>query len=171
MERPGTTKRAVATGREMPGRRSLGRKVLRYPLRVSKGEQLPSFPVFLAERIEALYPNPSAFARAAGVSPSAVSRWLSGELRPTPKTLERLAAPLKTRTAILTAIAYPELAVSDSAPDYAAPAPVHPAVRNLARLLAEDSPVPPEERDTLERVVESVIQPYLRHLKARRRTA
>ena len=132
---------------------------------------MPSFPEFLAEMIAALFPNPSAFAKAAGVSPSAVSRWLSGELRPTPKTLERLAGPLQTPIATLTAIAYPELAIQNGAPRPVAPVPVHPLVRDLARLLAEDSPVPSTERDTLERVVESVIQPYLRHLKARRRTA
>ncbi len=138
---------------------------------MSKGDELPSFPVFLANAIEELYPNPSAFARAAGVSPSAVSRWLSGELRPTPKTLERIAGALKVPPKILSVIAYPELATADAAANYVAPARVHPLVKNLAQLLAEDSPVPEVERDTLERVVESVIQPYLRHLKGRRRSA
>lgn len=140
-------------------------------MRVSKGNELPSFPVFLASAIEALYPNPSAFARAAGVSASAVSRWLSGELRPTPKTLERIAGALKVPTATLSAIAYPELATGDAVPTYVAPARVHPLVRNLEALLDPASTLSPMERDTLERLVGAVVQPYLRHLKGRRRSA
>lgn len=171
ISRPGTTKRAVATGRERSSRRAQHIKLLRYCLRVSKGRPLPSFPEFLSAAIDAGYDSDSAFARAAGVSPSAVSRWIKGELRPTPPMLERIAKALSVNVNTLSAIAYPELGGDENAPAYQAPAPQHPLVRELTRLLAEDSPMSTEERDTLERVVDSILQPYRRHLKSRRRSA
>jgi transcriptional regulator with XRE-family HTH domain len=145
-------------------------KVVRYCLRVSKDRPLPTFPEFLAQAIDARFDSDSAFARAAGVSPSAVSRWVKGELRPTPPMLERISRALGINVNTLSAIAYPELA---AAPEmtYEPPAAQHPLVRELERLLAEDSPVPAGDRDTLHRVIDSVLQPYRRYLKGRRRAA
>jgi transcriptional regulator with XRE-family HTH domain len=166
MERPATRKKAVATGRARDARRSLSVNLVRYRLRVSKPD--PTFPEFLAEAIKrAGFATPTDFARAAGIHPSVASRWLKGE-RPTLRLLERVAPTLHVPVQRLVSIAYPGEVQPDEVP--AKPAP-HALALELERLLAEDSPVPAMDRDTLERVIDSVLQPYRRHLKGRRRAA
>lgn len=167
MERPATRKMAVATGRARDARRSLSVNLVRYRLRVSKKE--PTFPEFLAAAIKrAGFATPTDFARAANIHPSVASRWLKGE-RPTLRLLERVAPTLHVPVQRLISIAYPGETQTDEIPT-AAPAP-HPLALELERMLAEDSPVPAGDRDTLERVIDSVLQPYRRHPKGRRRSA
>lgn len=142
--------------------------VIRYRLRVSKGSDLPAFPEWLTAAIEARYETDSAFARAAGVSPSAVSRWTKGELRPTPKILERIAPALGVSAQTLSAIAYPELGSDIPEASYQPPKLAHPLALDVERLLAEESPVPSDERATLANLIEHVVKPYRRYLRKRR---
>jgi transcriptional regulator with XRE-family HTH domain len=53
------------------------------------------FGAYLKEAILAAhFPTPTHFARAVGTDPSVVLRWLSGEQRPTIKSIERIAPVL-----------------------------------------------------------------------------
>jgi transcriptional regulator with XRE-family HTH domain len=168
--RPPVVKASVATGRERSARGTHAIRPVRYGSRVSKQVGLPTFSAFLADAIaRAKYVTPTDFARTAGVHPSAVSRWLSGQQVPTVRTLEKIAPFLQVNKNTLIAIAYPDGAeVPEDIPTGPAP---HRLALELERLLAEDSPVPAMDRDTLERVIDSVLQPYRRHMKGQRRSA
>lgn len=137
---------------------------------MSKQVGLPTFRAFLAEAIARVkYATPTDFARTAKVHPSAVSRWLSGQQVPTVRTLEKIAPYLKVNKNTLIAIAYPDGA---DLPEDIPTGPIpHRLALELERMLAEDSPVPAVDRDTLERVIDSVLAPYRHHLKGRRRSA
>jgi transcriptional regulator with XRE-family HTH domain len=168
MSRPRRQRRAIATGRERADRRVMGVNLIRYRLLVSKDREVPTFPEWLAAAIETRYDSDSAFARAAGVSPSVVSRWVKGELTPTPKALQKIAPALGVNATTLSAIAYPELGGELPESSYQQPRPVHPLARDVDRLLGEDSPVPDAERETLASLVEAVVSPYRRYLRKRR---
>lgn len=167
VSRPRTRLRAVATGRELATRRVLNVKLVRYRLHVSKDQEVPSFPEWLAEVIAARYDSDSAFARAAGVSPSVVSRWTKGDLTPTPRFLEKIAPALGVSKTTLTAIAYPGLA-SEPVVAPREERPIHALARDVDRLLGEESPVPEAERATLAGLLEAVVSPYRRYLRKRR---
>jgi len=157
---PPTVKRSVARGHH--GKR-LNVGVVRYRLQMSK-QELPSFPEFLADAIKrARFETPTDFARAAGVHPSVVSRWLKGE-RPSARLLERVAPTLRVSVKQLLAIAYPG-ADEPEAPESHA---LHPLALDVERLLSEESPVPPDERATLATLLEHVVSPYRRHLRRRK---
>lgn len=139
----------------------------RYRLRVSKDR--PSFGHYLAQAInEQGYPTPTDFARDAGVSPSAVSKWIRNIERPSVRLMERIAPKLERDVRDLIAVAYPEGA-GDEAP---APAPHRPASHALAlelgRMLAEDSPLTAEQRERLVIVVDHSMDPYRGHMRKRR---
>lgn len=156
---PPQVKRAVARG---GGRRSINVQVVRYRLRMSE-QGLPSFPEFLLDAIRrAHFATPTDFARAAGVHPSVVSRWVKGE-RPTLRLLERVAPTLRVSVRQLVSVAYP--GEDEFVPDGPAP---HPLALDIERLLAADSPMPDAEREVLATLIEHVVSPYRRYLRKRR---
>lgn len=123
------------------------------------------FGAYLREAIRAArFPTPTHFARAVGTDPSVVLRWLSEEQRPTIMSIERIAPVLGKSINELVRAAYPDR-VSGPAP--AAPA-VHPLVHELARMLADDSPIPRADRDALETVLDRMLEPYRKVLRRRR---
>jgi transcriptional regulator with XRE-family HTH domain len=168
VSRPRQQRRAVATGRERADRRVMGVNLVRYRLLMGKDHERPTFPEWLAAAIEARYDSDSAFARAAGVSPSVVSRWVKGELTPTPRALQKIAPALGVNATTLSAIAYPELGGELPESSYQQPRPVHPIARDIDRLLGDESPVPEAERATLAGLLEAVVSPYRRYLRKRR---
>ena len=120
---------------------------------------------YLKEAIlAARFPTPTHFARAVGTDPSVVLRWLSEEQRPTIRSIERIAPVLGKSINELVRAAYPDR-LSDPAP--VAPA-VNPLVHELARMLADDSPIPRADRDALETVLDRFLDPYRKVLRRRR---
>jgi transcriptional regulator with XRE-family HTH domain len=125
----------------------------------------PGFGAYLKEAIlAARFPTPTHFARAAGTDPSVVLRWLSEEQRPTIRSIERIAPVLGRSINDLVVAAYPD-PLAGPAPD--APA-THPLVHELARMLADDSPIPRADREALETVLDRMIDPYRKVLRRRR---
>jgi len=123
------------------------------------------FGVYLKEAIlAARFPTPTHFARAVGTDPSVVLRWLSEEQRPTIRSIERIAPVLGKSINELVVAAYPDR-LSGQAVN--APA-THPLVHELARMLADDSPIPRADRDALETVLDRILEPYRRLLRRRR---
>jgi hypothetical protein len=123
------------------------------------------FGVYLKEAIlAARFPTPTHFARAVGTDPSVVLRWLSEEQRPTIRSIERIAPVLGKSINELVVAAYPDRL---SGPAVNAPA-THPLVHELARMLADDSPIPRSDRDALETVLDRMLEPYRRLLRRRR---
>jgi transcriptional regulator with XRE-family HTH domain len=120
---------------------------------------------YLKEAIlAARFPTPTHFARAVGTDPSVVLRWLSEEQRPTIRSIERIAPFLGRSINDLVRAAYPDR-LSGSVPEVPA---VHPLVHELARMLADDSPIPPADRAALETVLDRLLDPYRKVLRRRR---
>lgn len=123
------------------------------------------FGVYLKEAIHhARFPTPTHFARAVGTDPSVVLRWLSGEQRPTIRSIERIAPVLGRSINELVVAAYPDRL---NGPQPEIPA-AHPLVHELARMLAEDSPIPAGDRHALEIVLDRMIDPYRKILRRRK---
>jgi len=123
------------------------------------------FGVYLKEAIlAARFPTPTHFARAVGTDPSVVLRWLSEEQRPTIRSIERIAPVLGKSINELVLAAYPDR-LDVPARDVAE---THPLVHELARLLADDSPVPRADREALETVLDRMLDPYRKVLRRRR---
>jgi transcriptional regulator with XRE-family HTH domain len=123
------------------------------------------FGVYLKEAIlAARFPTPTHFARAVGTDPSVVLRWLSEEQRPTIRSIERIAPVLGKSINELVVAAYPDR-LAGPAPSTP---PAHPLVHELARMLADDSPIPQEDRAALETVLDRMIEPYRRLMRRRR---
>jgi transcriptional regulator with XRE-family HTH domain len=120
---------------------------------------------YLKEAIlAARFPTPTHFARAVGTDPSVVLRWLSEEQRPTIRSIERIAPVLGKSINELVRAAYPDRL---SGPAPAVPA-VPPLVHELARILADDSPIPRADREALETVLDRLLDPYRKVLRRRR---
>ena len=125
----------------------------------------PGFGGYLKEAIQAArFPTPTHFARAAGTDPSVVLRWLSGEQRPTIRSIERIAPVLGRSIPEIVVAAYPDRVGEQPA----APPPAHPLVHELSRILAPDSPVPEPDRAALESVLDRMLDPYRKILRRRR---
>jgi len=125
----------------------------------------PSFGGYLKEAIQAArFPTPTHFARAAGIDPSVVLRWLSGEQRPTIRSIERIAPVLGRGINEIVVAAYPDR-VGGAPP---APPVTHPLVHELGRILAADSPIPEADRAALATVLDRMLDPYRRVLNRRR---
>ncbi|MFG1608622.1 helix-turn-helix domain-containing protein [Actinoplanes sp. NPDC049265] len=123
------------------------------------------FGPYLKEAIHAAhFPTPTHFARAVGTDPSVVLRWLSGEQRPTIRSIERIAPVLGRSIHEIVVAAYPNR-VSDEPPPIAA---AHPLVHELGLILADDSPVPAADRVALATVLDRMIDPYRKVLRRRR---
>lgn len=124
-----------------------------------------SFGAYLKEAIRAArFPTPTHFARAAGTDPSVVLRWLSGEQRPTIRSIERIAPVLGLSINEIVVAAYPDRVGAGPAQ----PAPAHPLVHELGRILDADSAVPPADRVALEAVLDRMFEPYRKVLRRRR---
>jgi transcriptional regulator with XRE-family HTH domain len=122
------------------------------------------FGVYLKEAIQAArFPTPTHFARAVGTDPSVVLRWLSEEQRPTIRSIERIAPVLGRSINELVVAAYPDR-LSGPAPEIQA---THPLVHELARMLADDSPIPEPDRQALETVLDRMLEPYRKVLRRR----
>jgi transcriptional regulator with XRE-family HTH domain len=103
------------------------------------------------------YQTPTDFARAAGISPSVVLRWLNGQTRPLVPLLERVAPHLGAKLSTLVRIAYPE--IDEGLPIEDAPT-LHPLAAELQRRLGPKSTLPAAEQEVLTRIVDSVLTPY-----------
>ena len=122
------------------------------------------FGVYLREAIlAARFPTPTHFARAAGTDPSVVLRWLSEEQRPTIRSIERIAPVLGKSINELVLAAYPDR-LSGQVHEAR---PAHPLVHEIARMLADDSPIPPADRAALETVLDRLLDPYRKVLRRR----
>lgn len=120
---------------------------------------------YLREAILAAgYPTPTHFARAVGTDPSVVLRWLSGDQRPTIRSIERIAPVLGKSINELVVAAYPDR-LSGPAPNVRA---THPLVHELARMLAADSPIPRADQDALATVLDRMLEPYRTLLRRRK---
>jgi transcriptional regulator with XRE-family HTH domain len=120
---------------------------------------------YLKEAIQAArFPTPTHFARAAGTDPSVVLRWLSGEQRPTIRSIERIAPVLGRGINEIVVAAYPDR-VGGGQP--ALPV-THPLVHELGRILAPDSPIPETDRAALAAVLDRMLDPYRRVINRRR---
>ena len=120
---------------------------------------------YLKEALQtAGFPTPTHFARAAGTDPSVVLRWLSGEQRPTIRSIERIAPVLGRGINEIVVAAYPDR-VGGPPP---APPVTHPLVHELGRILAADSPIPEADRVALETVLDRMLDPYRKVLRRRR---
>lgn len=119
------------------------------------------------------YPNPTTFARAAKVSPAAVSRWVNGQQRPSPRLMEKIApflpGPVDGHADVrdLIAIAYPEGIGDGTAPVRLQP--MHPLATRLNLYLSADGPLTPDLRTELERAEERLLNSF--HSTPARRTA
>lgn len=88
-----------------------------YSLRVRKREArtakpAESFPELLVRLLKGSpFRTMAALARAAGVQPSTLSRWLSGTTTPDPVTLERVARVLEVDPVSLFRVVYPLLSL------------------------------------------------------------
>lgn len=123
------------------------------------------FGAYLKEAINAArFPTATHFARAAGTDPSVVLRWLSEEQRPTIRSIERIAPVLGKTINELVLAAYPDR-LSGPEPRVSA---THPLVHELARILADDSPIPAADRLALETVLDRIVDPYRKVLRRRR---
>lgn len=123
-----------------------------------KPEPTPAFPEYLRQAIPRMgYETPTAFARAAGISSSVVSRWLNGLVRPDVPLLERIAPHLGAKLSTLVRIAYPE--IDEGLPTEAA-STLHPLAAELQRRLGPQSTLPEDQQEVLTRIVDSILAPY-----------
>jgi len=134
-----------------------------YGLRVSKDGAV-AFGRYLANWIaSSRYPTATDFARDAGVSPSAVSRWLSGKERPTPRKLEQIAPKMGVKVSDLVGIAY-----SDIDHDAQELPEVPRLAAELAYAIGPDSPLAEGDRVYIHDMADRLIAPYRHQLAARR---
>src|SRR4051794_15918923 len=144
---------------------SIGLSVVPMLSAMTSPKRAGSFGAYLKEAIRAArFPTPTHFARAAGTDPSVVLRWLSGEQRPTIRSIERIAPVLGRSINEIVVAAYPDRV---GGPEQAAPV-THPLVHELGRILAADSPVPEPDRMALEAVLDRLLDPYRSVLRRRR---
>lgn len=124
-----------------------------------KPQPLPGFAEYLKNAIARRgFATPTEFARAAGIHPSVVLKWLDNQTRPAVPLLERAAPVLGTKVSTLVRLAYPETNDDDHALDDGAG--LHPLAAELDRRLGEKSTLSDVEKDTLTRIVDSVLAPH-----------
>jgi transcriptional regulator with XRE-family HTH domain len=128
-----------------------------------------SFGCWLLELMrDAGFEQQSDLVKAAGVSPSTVSRLInSGTYTPDIRTLDRVAAALNVATLDLVAVrtgAEPPMVKPSAEASFAA----NPLVSELQQMLAPDSPLSPDDRQYVVSVVSRVIEPYRRAMRRRK---
>lgn len=138
----------------------------RYDLRMSK-QGAEAFGTYLAKFIarSGRFPDATTFARAANVSPSAVSRWINGKDRPSVGTLEKIAPHMRVTVAELVAIAYPENNGNGPAPE---PAATDPLIDELAAMLDPGSPLEDSDRAALRDLLGRIAEPHRKQMRRRR---
>lgn len=162
---PRRTKRSVTAGRERQGSRSLGPRTIRYALQMSKDQQ--DFADVLDLAISRWFESAEDFARQTGISASSVSRWSARQSVPSARMIEKIAPYLRVPANKLLALAYPGL--SHTSPQVTiTEKPVHPLAREIGRMLDEGSQLTDEQRDTITRLIDAVLAPYRRLMRARK---
>ena len=117
---------------------------------------------------DAGFTTPTQFARRVGTDPSVVLRWIAEEQRPTIKSIERIAPVLGKTIHEMVVAAYPDR-LADEPEVETAPAR-HRLAYELARLLADDSPLSEADRLMLVADADALLAKYRPHA-ARRRPA
>jgi transcriptional regulator with XRE-family HTH domain len=121
------------------------------------------FGAYLKEAIRtAGFATPTQFARAAGTDPSVVLRWLSEEQRPTIRSIDRIAPVLGRTINELVLAAYPDRLATPARDTE------NTVVAELTAMLADDSPLPVEDRRALESLLDRMIEPYRKVMRRRR---
>jgi len=140
---------------------------------MSQDRPASGFPAYLKDAIDdAGFPTPTHFARKAKVDPSVVGRWLSGDMRPTIRLLERIAPVLDKDINELVSEAYPEAVRAKTAPPKTARRKLHHLADEVDQQLDPSSPLSDEERQRVVIVVEAAVAPGREKMrKARRRRA
>ncbi|WP_166379946.1 helix-turn-helix domain-containing protein [Catellatospora methionotrophica] len=143
--------------------------LLRYSFHVSKddravAQEFTTFAEALTYAVATYYDGvDKAFADAAGISSSAVSRYKTGQT-PRPETIEKMAPYMHMSVPRLMSLAYPRSVESGTNLDTVA----HPLVVTLNQLIGPDSRMPADEKAALEAVITTVLAPYKRHLRTRK---
>jgi transcriptional regulator with XRE-family HTH domain len=134
---------------------------------VGQQQQPVGFGDYLRNAIHAAgFATPTQFARAVNTDPSVVLRWLSGDQRPTIRSLERVAPKLGKSINEMVGAAYPDR-VGDAAP--ATGERLHSLGYEVGRMLASDSPISAEDREALTAVLNRMLEPYRRDMRRRNR--
>src|SRR6476619_4860024 len=132
---------------------------------MSHGPPSSGFGVYLKETIlAARLPTPTHVARAVGIDPSVVLRWLSEEQRPTIRSIERIAPALGKTIHEMVQAAYPDMLETSPRGDVPQ---LHPLAYEIGRILSGDSPLPTEDRHALESVLERLVDPYRKLMRRR----
>lgn len=122
-----------------------------------------TFGQWLTRRMTAVgLPRPADLHRATGISASLVGRWMRDEALPGMANIGRMAPALRVSVEQVAAKAGH---LTEEGP---VANPTLPLLNDLSQLLDPDGPVPPDQRATLTVVIESVIAPYMHHLRGRR---
>jgi transcriptional regulator with XRE-family HTH domain len=153
------------------GSPSLTADPLRYSLHVSKddragAQEFNSFAEALTWAVDTYYDGiDKAFADAAGISSSAVSRYKAVEIQqvPRPATINKMAPYMHMAVPKLMSLAYP-----DSVTEGTDMTAVHPMVMTLHQLIGPESRMPADERAALEQVIGTVLAPYKKYLRIRK---
>lgn len=143
--------------------------LLRYSLHVSKddravAQETTPFAQLLTQVINEHYDGvDKAFADAAGLSSSAISRYKTGQV-PRVDTIEKMAPFMHVSVPRLMSLAYPRSVESGSDLETTA----DPLVMTLLQLIGPDSRMPAAEREALRAVIATVITPYKKYLRTRK---
>jgi len=134
------------------------------------GQQSPiGFGRYLRDAIhDAGFTTPTQFARRVGTDPSVVLRWIAEEQRPTIKSIERIAPVLGKTIPEMVVAAYLDRLADE--PEVEAGPARHRLAYELARMLADDSPLSEPERQELVAEADAMLDRY-RPQARRRRTA
>lgn len=113
----------------------------------------------------------AALATTSGINRSSLSKWYTGEEQPSIVSLKKLAsvirAPINDLLVLAGHMAADELGKLPVPPS---PPKVRPVVSNLAKVLAEDSPLSQATKDQIETLVGLVVDPALREMRSLART-
>ncbi|WP_433651068.1 hypothetical protein ACQP2C_00045 [Micromonospora zamorensis] len=112
-------------------------------------------------------------ATATGIDSGLLGRYFRGEVQPGEKNLEKINAAIPGTSMkdlrILSGRAKPEEYEQSEGPDM--PIVAHHWARLVDRLLGDESPLPPAERDVLDTLLGRILGPYEDQLSTRRRQA
>jgi hypothetical protein len=154
------------TGKNTGEVRSHFQGPIRYDWRVGQQGQSVGFGEYLRDAIQAAgFATPTHFARTVNTDPSVVLRWISEEQRPTIRSLERVAPRLGKTINEMVGAAYRDRLTDEIPPPTAH---LHPLGYEVGRMLAEDSPITPDDRRALAAVLDRMLEPYRRDMRRRR---
>lgn len=162
-----------ATGASFRSRKCLGSFRVSTSWGPKAGASLRAYVLQHAANADKTIGTVADLARATGIKPSLYSKWFRGEEQPSVKSLERLApvirAPLRELLVLACRVSPEDLGL-DARPE---PPELlgHPLARELDAMLAEDSPLSPDERSSIETFLDQYFQPFRRRRSGRRRLA